>query len=198
MGWSDTSLTRSTGANKLDRRAVQYFVTLLIVSVPVIFTNLGSARLDGDEAHYALCADHILQSGEWLTLSPHPPQPYFAKPPMYMWMTAATYRWLGGFEFRYRFWSGLFGVGCLLLTFIFGTMLFSAEMGLIAAGLLLTNRQFLLEHGARAGDMDTAVTFCVLAACIGYWLATARARPWRGWVLVGIGAGVACLFKPAG
>ncbi len=198
MCWSDEPLKQVIRANRLDWRAVQYAVALLVVSVPVIFTNLGSARLDGDEAHYALCVDHILQSGEWLTLSPHPPRPYFAKPPLYMWLTAGTYRWLGGFEFKYRVWSAVFGVGCVLLTFVLGTMLFSAEMGLISAGLLLTNRQFLLEHGARAGDMDTGVTFCVLVACIGYWLAIARDRSCGGWLLVGFGAGAACLFKPAG
>jgi 4-amino-4-deoxy-L-arabinose transferase-like glycosyltransferase len=200
---TDESPAMAGRAIRLPPRAVQYSIALLIISVPVIFTNLGGPRLEGDEAHYALCVDHILRSGQWLTLSAHPPRPYFAKPPMYMWMTAATYRWLGGFEFKYRFWSASFGVGCVLLTFVLGRMLFSPELGLIAAGLLLTNRQFLLEHGAREGDMDTAVTFCVLLACISYWRAISRPNPGRaissrGWLLVGLGTGAACLFKPLG
>jgi len=154
--------------------------------------------MEGDEAHYALCVDHILDSGQWLTLSPHPPTPYFAKPPLYMWLTAATYRWLPGFEFKYRFWSAMFAVGSVAMTFLLGTAMFSEQAGLIGAGLLLTNRQFLLEHGARAGDMDTAVTFCVLLACAAYWRAIGNAKQRGGWIWLGLAAGAACLFKPAG
>ena len=184
-------------------RSVQYFVALLIVSLPVIFTNLGSPRLEGDEAHYALCVDHMLQSGEWLTLSAHPPRPYFAKPPMYMWLTAAMYRWLGGFEFKYRFWSAIFGVGCVLLTFVFGKMLFSPELGVIAAGLLLTNRQFLLEHGGAGGrhghGRHVLRARGVHRLLVGDQPPETRSRnAMARWLLVGLGTGAACLFKPLG
>src|SRR5580765_5318327 len=90
MGWTKGSPARVDREIRLAWRPIQYSVALLMVSVPVIFTNLGGPRMEGDEAHYALCGDHILQSGQWLPLSPHPPRPYSAKPPMYMWMTAAT------------------------------------------------------------------------------------------------------------
>src|SRR5687768_12637250 len=84
-------------------RCALYATVLAAAAVWIMFTNLGGPRVEGDEARYALCVDQMRRSGEWLSPSPHPPHPYFEKPPLYMWMTAATYRLVPGFEFKYRF-----------------------------------------------------------------------------------------------
>ena len=64
---------------------------LTILGVGVCFINLGGPKMEPDEAFYALAVDHIRATGDWLTLYPHPPDPYFNKPPLYMWLSAITY-----------------------------------------------------------------------------------------------------------
>src|SRR5829696_2840963 len=88
----------SPGGDRPAARCVIYTCLLAAAAAWVMFTNLGGPRIEGDEARYALCVDQMRRSGEWLSMSPHPPYPYFEKPPLYMWMTAATYRLVPGFE----------------------------------------------------------------------------------------------------
>ena len=136
--------------------------------------------------------------------------PYFEKPPLYMWLSALTYDRVPGFEAKYRFWSALFGVACVALTGLLGGLLLSPEAGLLAGLLLLTNRQFLLDHGARQGVMDAALTLLMVVvpplrsrAESGPRRTLApipkNRRPFPGggrWLGAGLAAGVACWLKP--
>lgn len=60
---------------------------------------------------------------------PTPPHPYFNKPPLYMWLSATTYDLLPGFEFKYRFWSAVFGIVAVVMTGLLGAKLFRWEVG---------------------------------------------------------------------
>ncbi len=179
-----------------------YVVGAGLAAIFILFTNLGGPRLDGDEALYALCTDRILASGDWLTLSPHPPTAYFEKPPLYMWLTALSHRALPGLELKYRFWSAASGVVCVAMTCALGSRLLSPEAGLMGAMFLLLNRKFTVEHGARSGVMDAAATLCMVAAACsyvrsGFWMVLeGRRGPWRSAVVVGIATGIACWLKP--
>jgi 4-amino-4-deoxy-L-arabinose transferase-like glycosyltransferase len=177
-------------------RAVLYTLILTAAASWVMFTNLGGPRLEGDEAWYAMATDHVRESGEWLTLRVHPPEPYFGKPPLYMWLSVATYDLAPDLETKYRLWSALFGVGCVAATCVLGAMLLSPEIGAIGGGLLLTNRQFLFEHGARDGAMDTGLTFLLLVTLILYWRTRDARVGWGLWIGIGITTGIAWLLKP--
>jgi 4-amino-4-deoxy-L-arabinose transferase-like glycosyltransferase len=177
-------------------RSIVYALLLSIAAALIIFTNLGGPRMEGDEAQYALCTDQIKRSGEWLTLRPQPPRPYFEKPPLYMWFTAATYNHLPGLELKYRFWSAVFAIACVGLTCLLGARLLSPEIGLLGGALLLTNPAFLLEHGARQGVMDTGVTLALLVMLSCYARAVRQQSGWIAWIGTGIAAGLACLLKP--
>ncbi|HZK82945.1 MAG TPA: glycosyltransferase family 39 protein [Humisphaera sp.] len=179
------------------KRCAVYTAALIVMSGVIFFTNLGGSGMYADEAQYALCVEHARESGNWLTFSPYPPHTYYQKPPMYFWLTGLTYRFFGEGVVRYRFWSALFGVGCVGLTCVLGAMLLSSEVGALGGLLLLGNRYFQVDHGARSGSMDTAVTFCSLACLVIYWLAYRRRVGSRAWASIGAIAGLACLFKPA-
>src|SRR5688572_598067 len=116
-----------------------FFVAALLacLAVLVLFWSLDVGQMEPDESLYALATDHLRQTGELWTLSTHPPSPYFNKPPLYMWLSAATYDLLPGFAFKYRFWSACFGVITVVLTGLVGTRLFRPIVGLIAGLLLL-------------------------------------------------------------
>jgi hypothetical protein len=164
-----------------------------VVAVPVIFSRLGEPALRNDEAIYARIADHMHDKGEWLVC--HLGRfPYFMKPPLYSWLTTLTYD-LFSDGLRYRFWSALFGLGCVLLTCVAGTRLWGSRVGLLAGGILLLNGDFLFNHGIREGCMDTGVTFFTLACLLCYWSAVQSKRPVWWWLGLGLCAGCASMLK---
>ncbi|HEX4793665.1 MAG TPA: glycosyltransferase family 39 protein [Humisphaera sp.] len=185
------------GDSLATKRCVIYVLLLTTMASIVYFVSLGRPTMAVDEAQYALCVEHARESGNWLTFTPYPPHSYFLKPPMYFWLTGLTYRFFDEGQARYRFWSALFGVGSVALTCVLGAMLVSPEAGLLAGLLLLGNRYFQNDHGARTGSLDTAVTFLVLICLVAYWLMRRRRIGAWAWMVVGAMAGLACLFKPA-
>ena len=177
-------------------RGTIYALALAIAAGWLVFHDLGAERIEGDEAFYALCTDNMRATGKWLTPMVRPPHAYLNKPPLYMWLSAATYNVVPGFAEKYRFWSAAAGVGCVVLTCLLGWVLLGAEVGAGAGALLLTNRAFLFEHGARAGTMDAALTLLMAAILLLYWLVVSGRIGWGGWIGIGIAAGLACLLKP--
>jgi 4-amino-4-deoxy-L-arabinose transferase-like glycosyltransferase len=195
-----TSLPAAEDQARRRRRAwrtVAYCVLSAALAGLLMFWELGADALTADEAQYALVAQNIKRSGEWLYVSPYPPAPYFQKPPLYFWLTALTYDWLGGpNEFAYRAWSAAAGIGAVVLTCMLGAMLLTPEVGALAGLLLLTNRSFVMVHGARSGTFDALVTCLLTAGVVLYWAAGRGKRGWVGWIGVGVCAGLASLTKP--
>jgi len=83
---------------------------LLGLAALLLFTvGLGQLSLrDTDEALYAVAAREVVERGDPLTLYVNG-APWFDKPPLHMWLVAAT-GWIFGFtEFTVRIWVALFG-----------------------------------------------------------------------------------------
>lgn len=78
-----------------------YWRLLIIGSLSafVLLWGLGQGSLmDWDEAIYAQVSKEIVNSGNWLELH-YGYEPYFRKPPLFMWTTALLYRIFGINEF---------------------------------------------------------------------------------------------------
>ena len=183
-------------AARTKTRAAVYCLVLATLAGVLMFWELGDDALFSDEAQYALIVQNIKRSGDWLYVSPYPPTPYHQKPPLYFWLTAVTYDLLGREEFAFRAWSAAAGVGAVVLTCVLGAMLFTPEIGALAGLLLLTNRAFVLVHGARSGTLDALLTFLVLAGVLAYAIGARRGLGWKTWAAVGVFAGLASLTKP--
>jgi 4-amino-4-deoxy-L-arabinose transferase-like glycosyltransferase len=177
-----------------------YLALLALLSAPVFFLRLGGESMGGDESLYALCVDHMRASGDWIYISPRPPAPYFQKPPLQMWLSALTAGLFDDGDYaRYRLWSAIFATGAVLLTATLGARLVSAELGLLAGLVLLTNRKFLVDHGARSGAFDAGIAFFCIACALLAWSIYARQRnrtDWLRWLVMGVCAGAAGLLKP--
>lgn len=142
------------------------FAALLLLSIFLCFFRLAAGGLrNGDEARYAIVAENILHTGDWVTLH-YQDQPYFQKSPARFWLSAALFRVAGSNAFTVRFWSALFGVGAIVLTVLVGRRLYGRWAGLLAGFILATTPAFLFIHAARTGEMDTAVTFWWLLALL--------------------------------
>ena len=79
-----------------------FIFLLLLVAALALLWKLGAGSLAAwDEAIYAQVSKEILRSGDWLT--PHwQYQPWFEKPPLFLWSTAFLYRLFGINEFWAR------------------------------------------------------------------------------------------------
>jgi 4-amino-4-deoxy-L-arabinose transferase-like glycosyltransferase len=144
-----------------DRRFLHWFWILLIGSLAYL-TNLGATHLwDVDEAIFSRCSVEMLERGDWVT-------PYYNgevfghKPPVMYWFQMAAFRAMGETEFAARFFSAVFGIGTLLLTYELGAILFNARAGLWSALALTGCLNFAVI--ARAATPDAYLTFfCTLA-----------------------------------
>ncbi|MDB5963081.1 MAG: glycosyltransferase [Massilia sp.] len=88
-----------------------------------------------DEGRYAEMAREMFVSGDWVTTRLNGIK-YFEKPPLQTWMNALSFTLFGLGEWQARLWTGLCGIGGVLLTAYAGTRVFCARVGFYA-GLVL-------------------------------------------------------------
>ena len=161
----------------------------------LFFFRLGSyPLLDPDEPVYAQVASEMSAGGDWLT--PHYiGEPWFDKPPLFYWLSAASTKAFGSNELACRLPSALLAVGLVFLPDGLASHDFSRRAGILAAVIMATCIQQIVL--ARATVTDMTLAFCTTAALYGYrrWL-DADGKSAFGWaVLCGAMAGVGMLAK---
>src|ERR1051325_5322266 len=115
---------------------------LSLIAACALLWKLGAGSLAAwDEAIYAQVSKEIALSGDWLTLR-WEYQPWFEKPPLFMWMTALFYRLFGVSEFWARLPSALSGIALVVVTYSIGKLTGGRRVGLLAGGLFLTCHHF--------------------------------------------------------
>jgi 4-amino-4-deoxy-L-arabinose transferase-like glycosyltransferase len=140
----------------------------------LIFYDLGASSLHNtDEAGHSIVAQEILENGDWITLT-FLGEPYFKKPPLKFWLAAVTYDIGGLSEFTVRLWSAIFALGTVLFLFWLGRGLYGDRAAFLGALVLLTTHQFLYNHCARTGELDSALLFFWTSAHLLFLLAIAR------------------------
>lgn len=166
---------------------------LLSLAALLLFT-LALARTslwDVDEALYATVAREIVQRGDPITLHFNG-QPWFDKPPLYMWLVAATGAVFGFSEAVVRAWVALFGAAGVLVTCLLGRRLAGGPVGLLAGMILMTTLEYFIL--ARLAVLDVPLTFFMLlvlylvVAAEGAPGAAERRRAYR-WAFVWAGLG---------
>jgi len=137
-----------------------------------------------DEGRYAEMAREMFATGDWITTRLNGIK-YFEKPPLQTWMNAASFAVFGLGEWQARLWTGLCGLGGVILTGYAGNRVFGARAGFYAA-LALGSSLFWVASGqidsldmSLSGMMTIVLCAVVLAQRDG---ATDAAR--RNWMLV--------------
>jgi 4-amino-4-deoxy-L-arabinose transferase-like glycosyltransferase len=91
----------------------------LAVVLLVRLVTLGTYPLaDTSEARYGEIARVMRETGNWVTPQETPGTPFWAKPPLYAWLSAASTYVFGIDEFALRLPSLLCGVGVLVLCYV--------------------------------------------------------------------------------
>ncbi|MBL8226719.1 MAG: glycosyltransferase family 39 protein [Chromatiales bacterium] len=123
--------------------------------------------MDKTEARYAEIARKMVQTGDWVTPWFDHGVPFWGKPPLSFWMTAASFRVMGFSEFAARLphWLG----ACAIAWLVWGWLARrSRREAVIALVLTTTSAAFLVAAGAVMTDMALAVGTTM--ALRGFWL----------------------------
>jgi len=154
-----------------------------------------------DERYHALVAKHLVEHPLRPTLYEQPLLPFdlrnwranhvwLHKPPLALWLMAASLRVFGVNDWALRLPSVLLAALSILLTYDLGRRLFDAGTGLVAGGLHAIHGYLI---ALAAGRVPVDHIDCTLVAVVelGVWLAVREG----GEVLVGLVTGLAVLTK---
>lgn len=167
-------------------------VLLLLLAAPCFTLGAADRALWGScEPLSAEIAREMYESGDYIV-----PRVNYAirltKPPVYHWMTAASYRFLGVTEFAARLPSILAALASVIATFILARAMIGTAAGFVA-GLLLV---LCIEFAWNAQNARTDMVFAAFTtiSCAAFYLAAASGR--RGLYLAAFAlAGLAAMSK---
>lgn len=174
--------------------STRHVLLLLALCGILFFWNLGALGLtDRDEGRNAEAGREMLETGDWMSPTFNY-EPRYAKPVLVYWLMSASYKTFGVSEFAARFPSALFGLGLVLMLYLFLTRLRDANTGLLGALMLALNLQMIGLN--RMALTDSVLIFFTTLSLFAFWLGfqtTRERRPWM-WVCY-VAMGIATLAK---
>lgn len=132
----------------------QILYNFLIVTAGILFfiPFLGKVHLfDWDEINFAECAREMLVTGDYFSVKINF-QPFWEKPPVFIWMQALSMKVFGVNEFAARFPNAVCGIITLLLLFNIGKKHFGYKFGFI--WILVYAGSFLPHFYFKSGIID--------------------------------------------
>ena len=158
-----------------DSRLVWYAIA---AACTARFVLLGAFPLiDPTESRYAEIARQMVARGDWVTPWIAPGEPFWGKPPLSFWMTAASLEFFGVNELAARLPHWLGGGLLAWLTWSW-VALRSRREAALAVALLAGSLLFFVCAGAVMTDMALAIG--LLAVMRGFWLALEGPPQHRG------------------
>ena len=137
-----------------------------------------------DEGRYAEMAREMFVSGDWITTRLNGIK-YFEKPPLQAWMNAASFALFGVGDWQARLWTGLCGIGGVLLTGYTGSKVFGPRIGFYAA--LVLGSCFYWVACGQINSLDMGLSGMMTIALCALLVAQrdgASARERRNWMLL--------------
>jgi 4-amino-4-deoxy-L-arabinose transferase-like glycosyltransferase len=151
---------------------------------------------DWDESLYTTSAWEMVQSGQWIGTTFHGSLDYYnSKPPLNVWMIAASFKAFGVGLVQARIPSVICAWLTVLALMWWARRTWGATVSLCAGIVLATSFGFLHVHAGRSANADAPFALAVLLMAI--TLSVAHDRPWR-LALLGPLAAVAFLLKGFG
>ncbi|PYQ56559.1 MAG: hypothetical protein DMF53_25180 [Acidobacteria bacterium] len=154
----------------LGRLAVrQYALCALLVLLFAafnVFMGLSESRIDdSDEARYGVSAYEMVQSRSLVvTTYGGMPEYWNLKPPLGYWLIALSFYLFGVSPLTLRLPAALFALGTVALTMALCRRYLNRRAALAAGLMVATAFGFFSHHGARSGDLDSALTFLLVLA----------------------------------
>jgi 4-amino-4-deoxy-L-arabinose transferase-like glycosyltransferase len=134
------NLSYDTAFSESRQKQILQVMLLLIVALIVFISGISQLSFgDPDEGRYALISKNMVETGNYL--EPRLGDHYYAdKPPLYFWLTAASFKLLGSenAHFSARIVPIVGAILTILATYLIASTLFNHAMGMISAGGLLS------------------------------------------------------------
>jgi 4-amino-4-deoxy-L-arabinose transferase-like glycosyltransferase len=153
------------GKAAASRATAGWLLAALAVALAVRLATLGTYPLaDSSEARYGEIARVMRETGNWVTLQETPGTPFWAKPPLYAWLSVASTVLFGISEFALRLPSLLCGCAVLVLCYVWTAALARGPSPLAPGGegqhsapllaclILATTVLFFIGYGAVMTD----------------------------------------------
>ncbi len=151
-------------------RSIQPLTLMLVLAMAAVlfFVGLGATGLtDRDEGRNAEAGREMYETGNYISPTFNY-EPRFAKPVFVYWLMSLSYHAFGVNEFAARFPSALFGLGLILLQYLFLTRCRGPVIGLFGATMLLLNLEII--GLGRMALTDSVLIFFTTLSLYGFWL----------------------------
>jgi len=178
----------------LARRWILVLLALLLLAR--LAAMAGLPLMDTTEARYGEIGRKMAELGDWVTPWHDAGVPFWGKPPLSFWLTAASMRLLGVNEFAARLPHLLCGLLIAALVWQFARRRAGEREALLATSVLLGSTLFFVSAGAVM--TDAALVLCTTLAMFAFWFALdgrdAAERRWMGWLFF-VAQGLGLLAK---
>jgi len=168
---------------------VSYLLLIVGLAAVLFLSGLSSVGLtDRDEGRNAEAGREMLESGDWVTPTFNY-EPRFIKPALLYWLMSVSYRIFDANEFAARLPSAAFGIGLIVIQYLFLSQTRGITVGVFGALMLLLNIEvFILGRQALT---DMVLMFFTTLSTYAFWLGF-NGRTWRrGWLVISYAA-MAC------
>lgn len=165
-------------------------LALILMTMLLRLATLGGYALtDNTEARYAELGREMAVTDNWITPQLDEGVPFWAKPPLSTWLTAASFRLFGVTEFSARLPSFVLAGGVLWLTFLLGRQLYGRNTGLLASAILASTLLFFVLAGGVMTDPSLGFSTTLIMVSMILALET-RSKLWGYLFFAGIGLGL--------
>ena len=166
---------------------------LVALTLVARLATLGAYPLmDNTEARYAEIARKMLETGDWLMPQFHYGVPFWSKPPLAVWLTAASFGAFGVNEFAARLPALLCCLAVAFLTWLLARRTDGPDVAVKTVAVLVTTVLFFVAAGAVMTDAELAVgtTLSMVAFREAVVERGSRGRLWGYAFFVGLAIGL--------
>ncbi len=166
----------------LDNRA-GLLTAILVMAIAIRLITMGFYPLfDDTESRYAEIARKMVETGIWVMPQYHYGVPFWAKPPLSTWSSAATMLLFGINEFAVRLPSFIYSLGMFWLVYALAMKRGGKDYALVSSIVLWTTPAFFILGG---GVMtDPSLVFSTTLAMAAFWNAVSGSDKHRVWAYV--------------
>ena len=152
-------------SEKLKNNSYVLYIAVIVLVIFRLLLTITIPLLDKTEARYAEIARIMWETNQWIVPEIDYGVPFWAKPPLSTWGSAASYIIFGVNEFAARFPSFLLSIILIIIT---GKMVKKEGHSFYLPGfILLTMPEFLIHTGVVS--TDTTLEFCIVMMMISFW-----------------------------
>ena len=146
--------------------------------------TLGTLALtDNTEARYAGISWQMFRSGDWITPRVFLNQqlsPFWAKPPLFFWLTSLSFQACGISEWAARLPNFLIAAAMVAMTIAFGHASGTRTVGALAGLVLASSGLYFVLAGSCILDMSLAASVCLALMSFALFAEAAPSGSWWG------------------